>query len=445
MNSQLSSLISGAFWPRLSLWLATIVVVTMPIYPFLTTWLGSITGYPLLLKSAKDIALAVVAVGLTVWLLRSVHQRRLASRDAILWLLLSLVIVSLVVSAWAVGSVTEALLAGVLANGRYLVIFYLVYVSLRYSGAKFDLRSKVLPFLAWAGVGLAVVGILQVAVLPIDTLESFGYQKGETIAPYVLIDDNQDAPRAFATLRGPNDYAAYLLVTTLATIVLAASSRRWLLAVAIGLLALVLSSSRSAWLGLAVGGLVLVMIVYGSVSSRTKQYLRAGSYLAIVLGAITLMAATTVPALRLAVFHSSPDDTHLTEGSTDDHWIATAEGVERALDEPIGCGVGCAGPASFYDRSPQIAENYFVQIAEEIGVIGLLVWLGLFVTIMTRLWQRRHDTLALVVLVSGVGLSVVGVWLHVWYDDPVSLTWWALAALAIAGNKVSRKQPSRLN
>ena len=63
---------------------------------------------------------------------------------------------------------------------------------------------------------------------PLDFLTHFGYNKDTTIAPYDLIDANPNAPRAFATLRGPNDYGAYLilpLVIVLAYLIPRSNSR----------------------------------------------------------------------------------------------------------------------------------------------------------------------------------------------------------------------------
>ena len=441
MKQQEQALISGPTLPKISLWLVLVVVLTMPLYPFLTTWIGSLVGQPQILKAAKDVLLGLMAIGLLVWLLLDSGRRQQISRDSVLWLMLGVVALSFFVTLWANPPFDDPLLAGILANGRYLAIFFLVYASLRYGDAKLNFSSKVLPVLGWLGVGLAAVGILQVFVLPLDTLEHFGYDKDTTIAPYTLIDDNPDAPRAFATLRGPNDYAAYLVMPVLAATLLTRYNRKWLIAVGLIVFALVLSSSRSAWLGLVVALFVIMLVFYAAATDRAKRWMRIGSYVAVIVGSITLMAATTVPALRLAIFHSSPDDTHLTEGSTDEHWIATSRGIDRVLDQPMGCGVGCAGPASFYSDTPNIAENYFIQVAEEIGVLGLLAWLSMFVAVMYRLWQKRSSDIALMVFAAGIGLSVVGVWLHVWYDDPVSLTWWALAGLALALTSISIKKP----
>ena len=58
----------------------------------------------------------------------------------------------------------------------------------------------------------------------------FGYDKLLTIAPYVLLDSNQDALRAFATMRGPNDFGSYLLLPLLLALALVIDQKRNILA-----------------------------------------------------------------------------------------------------------------------------------------------------------------------------------------------------------------------
>ena len=439
MKQQITSWVSGPAVPLYAVVVAMVIIATMPLYPFLSTWFGSIYGNPLAWKALKDIALFVTAAVLGVWVLLR-HQWSVMKKDTLLWVLTALVFVMVIKSIWHHEMLTEQVLAGAAMNGRYLLIFFIGYVALRYGGVRMYGIEKVLPIIAWIGVGLAILGALQVFVLPPNTLEAFGYDKETTIAPFTVIDDNPDALRAFATLRGPNDYGAYLLLTTIAAAVLSIRKKLWALGVFVMVFAMVLSSSRSSWLGLAVAFGVLAALVYSRGSKKVKQLVVGIGILGAVAGITLLIAATTVPSLRLAIFHSSPDDTHLTEGSTDNHWKASAAGIGRVVEEPLGCGVGCSGPASFYSDTPKIAENYFIQIAEEIGIVGLISWLALFGLILHRLWEYRANSLALTLFASGIGLSVIGIWLHVWTDDPVALTWWGLSGF-ILGALSTRPKP----
>ena len=107
--------------------------------------------------------------------------------------------------------------------------------------------------------------------------------------------------------------------------------------------------------------------------------------------------------------------------------------------QPFGAGIGSTGSASLGTDQPLIIENQYLFIAHETGWIGLTVFIGLFGLILRRLWQRRRDWLALGVFASGIGLAVIGLLLPVWVDDTVSIVWWGLAAVALAGGVYGKR------
>jgi predicted membrane channel-forming protein YqfA (hemolysin III family) len=63
----------------------------------------------------------------------------------------------------------------------------------------------------------------------------------------------------------------------------------------------------------------------------------------------------------------------------------------------------------------------------------------LFVVVMRGLWARRSDRLALWVFICGVTIGVVGLLLHIWSDDPLSITWWLLAGAVLASQNAPEK------
>ena len=196
-------------------------------------------------------------------------------------------------------------------------------------------------------------------------------------------------------------------------------------------------------LGLIISTAVGVAILLGQKKikgtfKKSQIFLFGTAGAVIIVGFLVL--ATVGPSMRLAVFHSSPGDAHLFEGSTINHFKATSEGIDRVIANPVGCGLGCAGPASYYSDYPRISENYYVQIAEEVGLLGLVVWLFVFLGVMKSLlgiYRRQDSSIALVLFASGVGLAVIGMLLHVWADDPLSLTWWGLAGYVIGQYKLA--------
>lgn len=413
-----------------------LILVLMPFHAFLSTWLGTAIGPLWLWKSWKELLLVGLTLATLIWLARRDKLKEVFT-DPIVLLLCTYAFIVLNLTYVATDPMA-AKAAGLAMDLRYFVIFGLGYMLARYAPEiRTNWLKKAPRLLIMAGLMLATLGVLQVTVTPLDLLTHFGYNKNTTIAPYVLIDANPNAPRAFATMRGPNDYGAYLilpLVVVLAYLIKVRDKVLLGLAVVAGI---AVSASRSAWLA-AMAAVVTNIVDAKRAISKRMVLLGSIGVIAILL---SLVVAVSVPSVRLAVFHSSPGDSSLTEGSTDAHWKATANGIVRVIEDPVGCGAGCAGPASYYSKSPRISENYYVQVAETYGFAGLVIWLTIFGLVLYRLW-KHDEKLSTVLFASGIGYALIGFWLHVWSDDPLALTWWCLAGivLGVSASKKTAKQ-----
>lgn len=410
---------------------AAVIVVAMPVHAFLSTWIGTTVGPLLLWKSWKELLLALlVPVVVAFCMLRPDVAKVVWGRTITKFIALYFVLhIALSPLANASG---QAVVAGLLMNLRFLAIFVLVQLIVEARPQYVDrIRVSLPPWLLWTGLSLAILAVLQVYVLPKDFLVQFGYNKDITIAPYLLVDENPDAVRAFATMRGPNALGAYLLLPVTAALYMVYKKRRdvlgWATAIG-GFVAIYLTGSRSAWLGLMAAVVVLALLIVPK--HHVAYWAKRLMIPAVLLVALVGWAAVNVPSIRLAVFHSSPGDAHLLEGSSEKHWQATMDGLADVVRHPWGSGPGSAGPASFYnDAGSNLSENYYVQVAQEVGVVGL----GLFVAInilVIRAIVRRSGLLPAVLAASFAGIALINLFLHGWADDPTALTWWALAGLA---------------
>lgn len=417
---------------RTLLWSLVLIVVLMPLHAFISTWGGSTIGPLWLWKSWKEILLALLMVPVIVWLSWRPKRWNVLAKDKLFWLIVLFVgLLGILSLQYLSINGKDAALAGIAMDTRYLLMFGLGYILFRFGKFSWpSVRRIAVLFLIYTGITLSVLGLIQVKLLPADFLSQFGYDKNATIAPYVLIDENPNALRAFVTMRGPNDFGAYLLLPLLLSLLFAKRNKWFLAGSAAIVMGLFLTGSRSAWLGAIISVAALGFMMFGSKVVRSRKAITIAG-VGVVATVLIGIAAINIPSVRLAVFHSSPGDPSLTEGSTDNHWQATMAGIWHVADKPLGCGPGCAGPASYYSHHPRISENYYVQIAEETGVVGLALWTLVFVTVMHRLWRWRQDWLAMAVFASGVGLAAIGFWLHVWSDDPLSITWWALAGVVL--------------
>jgi len=422
-----------------------VIFVTMPLHAFVSTWGGTAVGPLWLWKSWKELLLVALTVPTLAWLVTNrAVLRELASNPLVIGVVLYILLSTVIAAVFWNENGSQAVMAGLAMNLRYLAVAALAYLLFRYGALSETWLARGMWFVVCAGVFVAVLGIMQILVIPSDYLAMFGYEKGVTIAPFTLIDNNPDLLRAFATLRGPNDFGAFLILPIILVITQVRRLPVWVSVSLLGLLSwgLILSSSRSAWVGMVVALAAYAFLTFGRKLTLT-HIIGLLATLVIVFAGL-FYAAVNVAVLRQAVFHSSPGDPSLTEGSTDKHLDATLNGITRVVSHPLGCGVGCAGPASYYGKEGKISENYFVQIAEEVGAIGLMFFLFVVGYVAYRLaTNRKQRVLSCALLASLVGYVAIGMLLHVWSDDPLSITWWMLAGALIGYNDKSSWKKSK--
>ncbi|MDB5167049.1 MAG: rane protein of unknown function [Candidatus Saccharibacteria bacterium] len=387
--------------------------------------------YDLLIKSWAEILMLVAAI-LAVIILKRTH--RLAILKEPLMIGIGIYVAIYALSLVLFGGEISSVAAGLAIDLRYILFFVLVYIALRL------FPHYRLWFIKIGIAGALVVmifALLQVFVLPADILKYIGYNTN-TIAPYLTVDQNHDFIRINSTLRGPNPLGAYagIVIALLLAFWLRAKHAMFkipllpaLVLLIGGLVALWVSYSRSALIGAA-----LAVVIVLAVSLSRKLNRRAWIIGAVIIFAVIggLFAATNSTFVSNVFLHENP----LTGSSTNSnqgHISSLQDGILRFVVQPFGAGVGSTGSASLHTNAPLIIENQYLFTAHEAGWLGLAFFLMIFIGIMSRLWQRRSDWLALGVFASGIGLAAIGLLLPVWVDDTVAIVWWGLAAIAIGG------------
>ncbi|HET6924226.1 MAG TPA: O-antigen ligase family protein, partial [Candidatus Saccharimonadales bacterium] len=369
------------------------------------------------------------------------RQRFLRSRLIQLILLYTLVQLVWGFVAYGMHHVTpKAMGYGLIVNLRLPAFFAVTWVLAQKSHT---LPKRWRPLVYGPAIAVIVIGLLQYFVLPYDFLRHFGYGP-DTINPYETINHNVHYIRAMSTLRGANPLGAYLvLILSLLFVEWRRQWRDWQFAIlpVAGLIVLVLSFSRAAWVGLLLAGAVV-----GSTMLKTRTAQRTT---ALVLTALVVIAAGLFAGFRhnttfQNVFAHTQDHSLVATTSNGGHTSALRSGAHDVLHEPLGRGVGTAGPASIYnDNKGRIAENYFIQIGQETGWIGLLLFISICVVLGRELWLRRQDDLALGLLAALVGLSFVNLLSHAWADDTLAYVFWGLAGIALAKPIVKTKTETK--
>ncbi len=420
---------------RINRLIVVVVVAIFVLLPFttpITVFLGSKLNHLSLFKVWKEIAM--VLVGMLV-LFSGLLGRLRGIRDNLFRILLWLMAAY---GAWtvALGLLDllvwhninwEAFIYALIVNLRFLFFFLLCWLVTQDS--RF-LATNWKKLLLWPAMAVVAFGLLQHYVLPNDVLKHIGYGP-DTITAYQTVDQKPDYVRLQSTLRGPNPLGAYLVVIVAALLV-GFRKRRWQQAVALAatLVVMFYSYSRSAWAGLAVA---VVALAYISITAPVvrRRIAIAGAAVVLLFGAgIYLGRHNSV--VENTVFHTD-STSRSPESSNAGRARALQVGLHDVTHEPFGRGPGSAGPASLRnDRPERIAENYYLQIGQEVGWLGLGLFAAINVVVALLLWERRQNPLARVLLASFVGLFVVNLVSHGWTDDTLSLLWWGMAGLALA-------------
>ncbi len=418
---------------------ACLVIALLPFHAFLTVWAASNFGHYTLFRLWKEfivLIMGLVVIGLAAGdkpLLKRIVKNKLA------WAIAAYVVLDLIVAgvAYARHDVsTKAMAYGLLDDLRFLAFFVICWV-IALNAPRLALRWY--PLIVYPAAVVIVFGLLEMLVLPANFLVHFGYGPN-TIPPFETINHNAHYVRILSTLRGANPLGTYLILplSALGVVLFRNRSSKWnwlegLLFVG-GLVVLVGSYSRAAWIGAV---LSLLVIGLSKINKRLLKRLKLPAALALVV--IVLLAAGAYVYLghnskfQNIVFHSQ---THSASPISSDqaHLSALEQGFKDLLKKPLGGGPGTSGPASVYnhDRPASIPENYFLEVGDESGVIGLGLFLVINLAVFCLLWQRRQSPFALVMAVSLVGISFVNLLSLAWTDDTLSYIWWGLAGAAIS-------------
>ena len=433
---------------RIGLFLSFVItgiLVLLPFHALLTTWAASNFEHFDLFRVWKEIILLVI-LPFILWLALSNHERRKWLLSSwVLRLYAAYVLLYVVFGLWAESQgrvYYGAVLYTWIINLRFIAFFFICIIVA--SASTFLIRHWRIILLAPAAFVIAF-GLLQRLILPYDFLRHFGYNS-TTIPAYQTVDNNLIYHRIQSTLRGANTLGAYLLL--IATAIAGLRKNRIIDYISLLLLSIVLAYtySRSAWIGIIIS-LALVIWWAKDRSSKTK-WLIGGAAAAILLVSSLIYMFRFSGGLQAPFFHTTiSSQSQLT--SNEERLSALENGLRDVWNEPGGRGPGTAGPASFRNvgHHARVAENYYLQLAQEVGIIGLLLFITINLLVGYQLWQRKKDILPRILLASLIGISFVNLVSHAWTDDTLAYIWWGLAGIALAPTllqtqKKKRKQAS---
>jgi O-antigen ligase len=421
----------------------------MPFHIFISTVIGANIGGLALMKVLKDI---VLVFGFCSIMLASFHQSWFKE-----WLKNKLVLVIVLYAALTLllalvrPTDTDAEVLGVTYNLRFLIFFLYAWLLVKTFPKRNILQSSVLISLV-AGTAVALFGVVQYVLLPNDALTHLGFVRSNGVLPAFFIDDKPDLERVMSTLRDPNSLGSYLIIVmSLAMAWRQKSAKRakliWSGVSLMAGLCLLLTFSRSALLGLVVALACAAALVGRSHVKLSRKQFRVG-LVVLAVAAIGFLASAF--ALRNSyfvqnvIFHA--DQSTSLEDPNQLRVRFLRESVVKIAHNPAGLGPGRAGLASIRNnvQGTQLNENYYLQVATEVGVLGLTLFLAILILVAVRLYRATGDSAyATALLAAFAGLALTNILVHIWSNEAVAYTWWGLAGLVMTTRTKSKMATNR--
>lgn len=433
---------------RKYLYWATIgLFVYMPFHIFFSQWLSTFTGGLDTWKIAKDIFTTILVSAIVC----AVLLQKKYTRTYLLFVGFACIYLILHLASWFLTEQpNDTGLLATVYNNR-IVWYLLIGYSIALLFPDKNSRKFFAKLLIIISTIVCLIGLAQ-WLLPKDIMTHFGYSLDRGVKPNFFIDDKPDFPRIMSTIRDPNSLGAFLLLpTTLITIGLVRfwkTPKRVLLAglFLLHLLAIFLTFSRGAWISiLLVQVATFIFIFRDSIHRYSKK-------LALPLIATLIVVSAVGFGMRESYFvqnvilHS--DETTVAADPNElrvEFFEKSIQGIEA---NPEGNGPGTAGLVS--TRLPNgglLTENYYLQIAYEVGIAGLLMLLGFVAYILKLLWSRRQSLVVQGLLISFIGLAFMNLLIHGWSNEAVAASWFILAGLSLTeqtqGSRVALKHTTK--
>jgi hypothetical protein len=118
----------------------------------------------------------------------------------------------------------------------------------------------------------------------------------------------------------------------------------------------------------------------------------------------------------------------------------TRDAVEKIIKTPEGSGPGSAGLVSINNpKGGVLTENYYLQVAYEVGWLGIVLFLSILLIIIHQLLTLSHNNPVAAVLLSAlVGYLIYSLLIHLWSNEALALQWWLLTGIVLGTTLVRR-------
>ncbi len=298
---------------------------------------------------------------------------------------------------------------------RYGLEFLIFYLAVRFNNFNQN-QFKILIF-SFLGVSvlITIFGLMQISYLPPDFLEKFGYSRnlGEYLKTGIVPTYESVSPllpsiyRVQSTFPGALQFGSYLVLifSLFLSLTFYFKNKFRYLAIFNVLMiiwALYATHTRSSWIS------VLVAILTGTFLIVKNKKFFIGIALSIITACLVLISLFfSNKKVQTILLHGEIRDGQLF-GSTQAHLEALINGLSLFIASPFGNGVGFAGPASKAVSDTIVTENWYLQIALETGIMGIIIFLLIMFFIFSGLFSifKNTDNLFYKYIALGIFISL---------------------------------------
>jgi O-antigen ligase len=216
-------------------------------------------------------------------------------------------------------------------------------------------------------------------------------------------------------------------------------NRRTLPLAAVAFVALLFTYSRSTWIALVAGLLVLA-----AAQRRLEPLVAAAAAVAVFAGFAAAFPHVAPKAhftpSELVFQHDfargrSTEQSVANDASTRSHWRNLVDGLERVAEHPQGFGVGNSGSTAVrFGADVKAGESTYAEVGVDTGIVGLALFLAFAAALLRRL--RYRSTWVLAALTAALVLAV--------QTDVVGVPWLAVCLWLAAGAESGILEPSRI-
>ncbi|MGH3065236.1 MAG: O-antigen ligase family protein [Gaiellaceae bacterium] len=408
-------------------------------------WDLGVRGTSLDVVAAWKEAAVLVAVVVVVWKVRRLPAVTAVDVLAATYALV-IVVYWLLPQGWLDG---DAAARGELLALRHHLFPVAAYALGRLAALAWTERSRVAGLVVVTAVVVAVVGLVDVAVISLQAWRDSGvpgwyreqlgldYGKGLSGLPenwvYNTGDEENPIRRLVSTFLSPLA-SAYLFVVALIYVLSRPFRWYWGVLALLFFAALLYTHTRAAFAALAFGLVLLAL--------RQRRF--APAVLAVLTVGASALFLVSYPSIGPSTSYTQDELEWLRENarnegplprgaiptedaSTESHWRNLREGVRAVLEHPQGRGLGNAGVvAKRTGVDIRAGESTYTELGVDAGVVGVAAFVLWSIALLIALWRREAwpaATFAAVLLLA-LQTDVIGV--H-W----IAFTIWAAAGLAL--------------